>query len=103
MMNFVVNLMNFPLNNAGFETDLAFSEMDLDGGGTIGFEEFQLWMESDSEIASKVRQNAAICIYNEEFCIKNEEICIENDDWNTPRCGRRQPRRQRWRAVNQGF
>ena len=55
MMNFVVNLMNFPLNNAGFETDLAFSEMDLDGGGTIGFEEFQLWMESDSEIASKVR------------------------------------------------
>ena len=40
------------------ETDLAFAEMDLDGGGSVSFPEFQLWMESDSAVAIKIRQQA---------------------------------------------
>jgi Ca2+-binding EF-hand superfamily protein len=40
------------------ETDAAFVEMDLDSSGSVSFPEFQLWMESDSAIAKKIRQQA---------------------------------------------
>lgn len=38
------------------ECEEAMEEMDIDRSGTIAFQEFQLWMESDSEIATRVRK-----------------------------------------------